>query len=520
MTKRLKFSAAMVIFCFAAAWAQDTTTPPPADSTQQPGGQPQEPVPAYGQQNPPPPITENPPISGLDVPSLEPHSAPLSYIQPGATVSESADTNAANSLGGNTSVSSITRALGSLTLHRLWSHYDLALDYVGGVGYYNVAGQGFKDLQQMDFDQKITWRRGQLSLRDSFSYLPDGNFGSSYGATGSQGIESLGSSAFSSFWGGTALGALALTPRILNVSLADVEESLTPKSALTAVGGYAFTHFYGNDAATGSSFFGGTQIAAQVGYSRILSPHTQVALVYGYQGFDFNPFGTAFHTHIIQLMYGHRITGRMDFMIAAGPQFTRLTIACTIVDVLAGNPNCTLNPSGTAAGSIPDTIIGVAGRARLRYMFSKSSLDLIAERFETSGSGLFAGAETTLARLTLDRSLNRVWNAFVDIGYSRNTRLEALNAAQQSQCVYSGQSNPNGLPICPGINAANYDYGFAGVGVHRSFGRSFHGYLSYQFNELSLDNSFCGALPACNRISNREVVTFGLDWTPRPIRID
>jgi hypothetical protein len=524
MSKRLKICAAgMLVFGLSAAWAQDTTPPPPATDNPQQTEQPQEsqgPVPAYGQQSAPPPITENPPISGLDLPSLEPHSAPISYIQPGATVSESADTNAANALGGGTNVTSITRALGSLTLHRLWSHYDLALDYVGGVGYYDISGQGFKDLQQADIDQKITWRRGQLSLRDSFSYLPDGNFGGAYGATGSQGIESLGSTAFSSFWGGTALGALGLTPRIMNVSLADVEESLTPKSSLTAAGGYAFTHFYGNDAADGASFFGGSQVAAQGGYSRIVSSHTQVAFVYGYQGFDFTEFGTAFHTHIIQLMYGHRISGRMDFLIAAGPQFTRLSIACTIVEVLAGNPNCTLSPTGTVQGSIPDTIIGLAGRARLRYNFARSSLDLTAERFETSGSGLFAGAETTLARLTYDRSLTRVWNAFADIGYSRNSRLQALSAAQQAECVYPGQSNPTGLPPCPGINADNYNYGFAGIGVHRAFGRAFHAYLSYQFNELSFDNSFCGGLPACNRISNREVVTFGLDWTPRPIRID
>ncbi len=59
-----------------------------------------------------------------------------------------------------------------MTLQRLWSHYDLALDYIGGVGYYNLTGEGFVALQQMDIDQKITWKRGELSLRDSFSYLP------------------------------------------------------------------------------------------------------------------------------------------------------------------------------------------------------------------------------------------------------------------------------------------------------------------------------------------------------------
>src|SRR5438270_14048352 len=103
------------------------------------------------------------------------------------------------------------------------------MQYEGGAAYYNLKGIGWKLMQQMDFDQKITWKRGQLSLRDSFSYLPEGNFGGSYGSAGSQGISSLGNTAFGSFFGGSSLGSLGLAPRILNVSLADISENLTPK---------------------------------------------------------------------------------------------------------------------------------------------------------------------------------------------------------------------------------------------------------------------------------------------------
>src|SRR5579864_9503940 len=90
---------AMVTLLVCAAWGQDSSVPqensaPPQDNSAQ------EPVPAYGQAGNPAPITENPPLSGLDQPGLEPHAAPLSYIQPGATVSESADSNVQNSLGG------------------------------------------------------------------------------------------------------------------------------------------------------------------------------------------------------------------------------------------------------------------------------------------------------------------------------------------------------------------------------------------------------------------------------------
>jgi len=503
----------MLAVALSGAWAQDSSTPPPPTEPAPQSGQ-QEPIPAYGQENAPLPISENPPLSGLDLPSLEPHAAPLSYVQPGATFSESADSNAGNGLGGQ-SFTSVSRALGSVTLKRLWSHYDLALDYVGGVGYYSLQGQGLKLLQQMDVDQKVTWKRGQLSVRDSFSYLPEGNFGGSYGSLGSQGISSLGNSAFGLFANGAALGTLGLAPRIMNVSVADISENLTPKSAITVAGGYAFTHFYGSDFA-GTTFIGSSQTSAQVGYNRILTSHTQIALVYGYQGFDFSVLGTAFHSHVIQGLYGHRITGRMDLLLGAGPQITLIDTQSAVCSDPTIPAFFCLSPDTLVPVTIKNTKLGVAAQARLRYKFPKTSLDLWYQRFETSGAGLFTGTQSDIVRLTAFRPLSRVWTAFADIGYSHNSRVQPLTEQQLTEC---STPPPGNATACPANDATSYSYGFIGAGVHRAFGRSFHGYASYQFNELSFDQSFCGNGP-CNRISNRNVVTFGLDWTPRPIRID
>lgn len=509
MSKRKIWTLVMVMFALQTIRAQDAT--PPAGAQQEPAQQ--APAPAYGQEPAPPAVTDNPPLSGLDLPSLEPHAAPISYIQPGATVSESADSNVGG-VTGQASVTSVSRALGSITMQRLWSHYDLGLDYIGGVAYYNQQGLGWKTLQQADVDQKISWKRGQLSLRDSFSYLPEGNFGGAYGSVGSQGIASLGTTAFGSFWGGTSLGTLGIAPRILNVSLADVSETLTSKSMITAAGGYAFTHFYGNDFQTGGSFLGSSQISGQVGYNRLLSAQTQIALVYGYQGFDFSVYGTAFHSHVIQAMYGHRISGRMDFLISAGPQFTVIntqTVVCsdpTVPVLLCTALNDTLNPAVDKS-----TRLGLAGRARLRYKFPRTSIDLAYERYATSGSGLFAGAQTDIVRFDASRPLSRVWSSSFDIGYARNSRIQPLSADEVNLCTSTNSS-------CPANDASLYRYGFFGVALHRAFGRNFHGFISYQFNELSFDRTFClGNIP-CDRISNRHVGTIGLDWTPRPIRID
>src|ERR1700758_1434682 len=123
MSRRRTFwIAGMLVCALAGAWAQDNSTPPAETPSQSGPPDQQEPVPAYGQQGGAAINSENPPLSGLDLPSLEPHAAPLSYLQPGATFSESIGSNTTGTLGG-TGVSSISRGVGSLILKRLWSNY-------------------------------------------------------------------------------------------------------------------------------------------------------------------------------------------------------------------------------------------------------------------------------------------------------------------------------------------------------------------------------------------------------------
>ncbi len=506
----------VLLVALSAAWGQDSSAQQPAGTV--PDNVSQQPVPAFGTDNPAPQINDNPPISGLDVPNLEPHAAPLSYWQVGAHVSESVDSNIQDELGG-AATHTISRALGSLTLQRLWSHYDLALEYVGGVGYYNTSGIGFRQVQQFDVNQKIQWKRGQLGLHDSFSYLPEGNFATAYGALNAEG-QTLGGGAFggqSVPLGGSTFGSLGEVPRIMNLSLVDVSENLTPKSSVTATAGYGVLHYTGsNPGLADFPFLGSKQVSAQAGYDRILGPHDQVAVTYAYQGFNFSIPGfaesgspvtlhTSFHTDVVQLMWGHRISGRMDFLAGAGPQITLVDTQqqlCTFLGFVLPVPiqDCaTNNPPGTVI-TIPEksTRLTVAGRASLRYRFEKTNVALAFDRYTTAGSGLFPGANSNIGRLSANRPLNRVWAAFSNIGYARNSRVL-----------------PGG-----GTVATKYSYAFAGFGVNRKFGREFRVFGSYEFNYLSFENSFCGTTTTCNRISQRHVGTIGLDWIPRPIRID
>src|ERR1700737_4785986 len=90
----------LLILALGTSRAQDSSSPQSPAATPDAAQQPETPpAPAFGQDNPPPPVSENPPISGIDQPGLEPHAAPVSYLQPGVHLSEAADSNVADTLG-------------------------------------------------------------------------------------------------------------------------------------------------------------------------------------------------------------------------------------------------------------------------------------------------------------------------------------------------------------------------------------------------------------------------------------
>ncbi|HST10685.1 MAG TPA: hypothetical protein VLL05_09930 [Terriglobales bacterium] len=458
----------------------DPQQPAPDDSQRTP------PPAAYGQDNPPVVVNENPPISGLDRPSLEPNFQPRSMLVGGVEASESLDSNIGSDA--RPALHSVTRGLGGLTMQRLWRRYQLAAAYVGGVGYYNQAGNGLKQIQELQAQQAVLWRTGQLTVRDSFSYLPEGSFGyGSYGGSGGfqlglgslgEGLSGMVGSGFGGhygFLGSQQLGSLGQAPRITNAAIVDVVQALSPRSSLTAAGSFGLVHF--TDSTQG--FINSRQAGGQVGYSYAISHKNQVAVSYGFQAFHFPGVEGADNvtSQVVQGMFGHRVSGRMDLVIGAGPQWTR------IQDPLFGTTNR----------------LSAAGTFTLRYQFRVTSAALSFERFDTSGSGFFAGAVSNIARLQLERRLGRRYTANASLGFSHNQRLQSS---------------------ATGVAATSYNYGFAGLAVRRQFGYNWGAFLSYQWNDQVFDTCPIPGQTNCNRIAVRHVLTLGVDWHFRPIRLD
>jgi hypothetical protein len=452
------------------------------------GNQQSNPVAAPSSRKAPPSIAENPPITGLDMPGLETNVARRSFFIPGAQVSEALDSNIGSEPGA-TAIHPETRVLGSLALQKLWSRYNLLVDYVGGGAFYHGTSFGPEQIHALNFVNRFVWPKGQFAIRDAFSYLPEGTFGfgafgggSAYGGYQSVlsgigfGLPAGGFGSSLNFFGAGQFGSLGLEPLISNVTVVDFAESLSPRSSVTLAGAYAIQHYTDNPL----NLIDSRQTSAQAGYDYALNAKDMLAVLYGFQQFHYPSFVGAgtFKTNLINLFYGHRISGRLDFVIGAGPQITHTQ------DPVFGAKK-------TVAGS---------GRFSLRYRYPKTAFALSYEHYNNSGSGLFAGASSDVAQLTISRPAGRKWDWVSDIGYSHGNQLQRSIA---------------------GVNAGSLSYGYVGFALRRQLGRQFGAFISYQFNDEGFGNAFCGVgVPTCDKVADRHVVAVGLDWHPRPIRLD
>jgi hypothetical protein len=494
-TIRVGWTVIFLCLPLGIGWAQNTNTDQTdsanSQSVETPGDQqPQNaPAPAFGADTAVSTSGENPPVSGLDQPSLEPEGIVRSFLSVGAIVSESADSNIAGSLGSSPGLGGATRAMGSLTLHRIKGRFQTDLQYLGGVVFYEGVGLNPNQLQEAGFAQRAAWRTGQVVIRDAFSYLPEGTFGAgSYGgsgalqsglagmgvAAGSGGLtQGLGSAAGGAFGAGQ-LASVGQEPRVTNSAVVDLVQSLSPRSSFTLAGSYGLVHFT-NDT---TGLVDSNQAAGQAAYDRTISRTNQVAIAYAVQEFRFpQNAGSSSLTQTVHFIYGHRVSGRMDFIIAAGPQITQVQ-----------------NP---IFGS--NTYISASGNVRLRYRFTRTSMELEYRHFNNNGSGYFLGASSDLAALSASRTLGRVWEGRTDCGFA-----------------YSKGVGPNSN-VTPATSNQHF---FAGAAVHRHIGRYYRGFISYQYNRVSFNNTVCVGTGNCGRTSNRQVGAIGFEWYPRPIRLD
>jgi hypothetical protein len=445
---------------------------------------------------------DNPPLSGLDAPTAEPAFGGRSYLSPGFQASESIDSNAAAVSGNNSHVAAITRALGSVDLQKLWKQYQFGLDYIASGDFYagplTTKSHGrATQAHSLAAVQRVLWRTGQLSIRDSFDYLPEGTFGfSSYGGAGNFGSAigggvsgvGAGTGIGGGIAGGTpggltsSYGSIGYQPRIDNGAIVDVVQGLSPRSTVTLAGGYSLTDYLDKSSAP-FPIINSEQISGQVGYNHLLNRKDQVGVQYAFQEFHFpRAGGGSVNTHLWNALYGHRVSGKLNLTLAGGPQL-----------VIVHN--------GPLSG-LSGTTSSLAGNGSVSFTYtisSKTNVMAMYQHYITPGSGFYAGANTDAARVSLGHLFGRHWVTSTDAGYSHNSNLQKSTTT--------------------GVNSRSYQFWYAGTSLWGELGMQFSAFVSYQFNDMGL-----GACPTstsvCAMTTTRHTGTVGINWHPRPIRLD
>jgi hypothetical protein len=344
------------------------------------------------------------PLTGVQGLTLGQYSEPHSFLLPSVNVNTQLETNPANS--GDHRVSTLTYLLGRIDLHRVSGRSALDLEYAGGGMLSTYGSNGNAAIQDVEFSTAIHGQRWSLFLGDEASYLSESPFG--FGGVGGLGF--LGGISQSGPGGGLG-GSLPFlstalvpsetiptgnVPRLSNTAVSQIEYRLSPRSSWTAAASYGLLQFFG------AGFINSTNILLQTGYNYQVSPMNSVAVLYRFDAFRFTNLWEGIDDNLIQLSYGRRITGRMSFQIAAGPE----------MDIFRTSP----------AG--PPTQISWTLGTSFNYQLGATALSLTYDHLLTAGSGVLVGAETNQAQGSADRILSRTWKVLASLGYARNQGLE------------------------------------------------------------------------------------------------
>jgi len=364
-----------------------------------------------------------------------------------------------------------TRGTGDVSLQKYWGRSFTSVDYVGGSLYYpsnSLNNQSY--IQQVTLAQRFLGKTRELILVDSFG---DSNAGGSFGSSLLSDTAGRGLSYFS---GGDvyAVGSV-----ISNVAQAGLTQKLSRRSTLLVLGSYGVS-FYSGAASINNR---DSSVAAQYGYR--LDRRSTIGALFVHRSFQF-PAGNegSVGSYVTAFSYSRMLSRRFSFVGSVGPSFDNIT-SQFVVPIIT--PPLVL--------TVKTRRIDLSAYGELGYAFRNGAAGLSYQRLTTGGSGLFAGANTDAVVLTISRRLSRAWGENLSAGFAR------LKQIQQSSA---------------GTIVPSYQYWYAGATLTRNIGRSFNFFGSYQFTNQNSTNSTCVANHCLGRQS---LVTIGLNWHPRAIRL-
>src|SRR6185437_2905318 len=353
-----------------------------------------------------------------------------------------------------------------MDMERLSRSSDFGLQYVGGGSFSRGSGVGASVLQRLGITETLRWRRNSLTLEDLFGYFPETSFGYG-GVIGSPGINSITGGILSAFFPEDAFLTDA-GQRVTNRSLGEMDIGLSARSSFTLVGGYSFLRFLDND------LFDYAGINARVGYNYRMTRRDTIAVYYQFDQLRYSARTGTIENHLVEMSYGHQITGRLAFQAAAGPE-------------ISSYPNSVIT-GGVSTNST--TRISWSMNTGLTYQQQeRTALGLKYSHGVSGGSGIFLGAQSDRVSGTVNHQLPGIEMRLTG-GYSRNRGLKAAGVTSSGQV---------------------YDYWFGGVNFDRPLSRRWELRLAYELQYQQSNVAFCISTP-CGTSFTRHLVTLGVNW--------
>jgi hypothetical protein len=362
----------------------------------------------------------------------------------------------------------VTMFNGNLNYNRIWSRYHLTITYNGGDTLYQGPEPNLS-FQNLVVAQEIDWERWRLHLRDDFSATP----GALFGGTGMGGPGLIGQ--FSSIFGASlnSIGqgfapseTIQTGPamRYVNTVLGEAEYSFSRRSAFSFAGSYGILHF------TDAGYISSRSINAQAGYDYLLDSKNSIAVLGSYGNIDYTGTTISTSDYGAAFAFGRKITGRLAFQAAAGPEQIRV--------------------AGTANGNFQTWTWSV--NSALTYERRRSGFSLTFVRGLTNGSGVLFGSTSDTFSGSLHHQFTRFWTGSVNGGYSFNRSL---------------------VPV--GNATVSFNTWFIGANIGRQLGR--HARVGFSYGLQKQYNSVVCPVTSCGVTGFQQTFGTTVNWHLRPV---
>ncbi|HEV2521478.1 MAG TPA: hypothetical protein VGT24_03780 [Candidatus Acidoferrales bacterium] len=369
---------------------------------------------------------------------------------------------------GQSTLSGQTLIGGSLNFDRTWDRYNLAIIYNGGETINFGPNAGHFPFHNLNFIQQANWARWHFILRDDFSASPGAAFTGS--GVGGPGLLAQLSSAL-----GTSINSLgqAFLPsqtietgyvnRYMNSILGQAEYSISRRSTLTFAGSFGLLNF------SGVGFISSHMLNVQAGYDYQLDPKNSIAFLGSYGWITYTGVADSTTNYTGSIAYGRKITGRMAFQLAVGPEQIR-SMGST------GNSQLWL----------------VSVNSSLSYAWRRSNGSFSFARSLTSGSGVLMGAVSDTFTATGSHQFTPFWTGTVNGGFALNRSLPQA-----------------------GTTIVHFDDWFLGANIGRQFGRHMQASFSYGLTKPTIPVT-CPAT-ICGVSGYQHSFGLTVNWHLRPV---